>query len=154
MPFYEYVCEQCGHETELLQKVGAPVPAACEACDASAVRRKLSRIAFRLKGSGWYETDFKTGDDRRHLASGDSEAPAGAADGASAEAAEGAKGAKDAKGADAANAKEAKGAKGAEAAKGANGAAKTSDGAKTAESPSKPPPSGAKTSGADPSASA
>ena len=72
LPFYEYVCEECGRDMEVLQKVGAPAPGACEHCQSPALRRKLSRVAFRLKGSGWYETDFKTGE-KRHLASDDSE---------------------------------------------------------------------------------
>ena len=73
MPIYEYVCDRCGQRMEALQKVDAPAPSACEFCAAPTLRRKLSRVSFRLKGGGWYETDFKTGDERRHLASGDSE---------------------------------------------------------------------------------
>ncbi len=60
MPIYEYRCEKCGHSFELLQKISAPTPEACPECGAAAVSRLISPVAFRLKGNGWYETDFKT----------------------------------------------------------------------------------------------
>lgn len=67
MPLYEYRCESCGHELEYLQGIHEPDPVACPVCSAKGLRRKVSRVSFRLKGSGWYETDFKT-EGRRHLA--------------------------------------------------------------------------------------
>ena len=59
MPFYEYSCESCGHELEALQRLSAELLVDCPACGAAALRKKVSAAAFRLKGTGWYETDFK-----------------------------------------------------------------------------------------------
>lgn len=59
MPIYEYECQACGHEMDALQKISDAPLTDCPACDASALKKKLSAAAFRLKGSGWYETDFK-----------------------------------------------------------------------------------------------
>lgn len=60
MPIYEYRCKKCGHSFELLQKISTPAPETCPECGAAAISRLISPVAFRLKGSGWYETDFKT----------------------------------------------------------------------------------------------
>lgn len=62
MPIYEYECESCNHEFEALQKISAAKLTDCPECKESALRKKISAAAFRLKGGGWYETDFKTGD--------------------------------------------------------------------------------------------
>lgn len=70
MPIYEYVCDDCSHELEALQGINDDALSECPACHHSALRRKISAAAFRLKGSGWYETDFKK-DNQRNLA-GDS----------------------------------------------------------------------------------
>ena len=71
MPIYAFRCEQCEHAFDRLQKLSDPDPDACPACGAAAVRRELTAPAFRLAGSGWYETDFKK-DGKRNLAdSGD-----------------------------------------------------------------------------------
>ena len=59
MPFYEYSCESCGHELEALQRLSVEPLVDCPACGAAALRKKVSAAAFRLKGTGWYETDFK-----------------------------------------------------------------------------------------------
>ena len=59
MPFYEYSCESCGHELEVLQRLSAEPLVDCPTCGAAALRKKVSAAAFRLKGTGWYETDFK-----------------------------------------------------------------------------------------------
>lgn len=61
MPIYEYQCDSCEHEFETLQKMSDPLLTDCPACDEQALRKKVSAAAFRLKGGGWYETDFKTG---------------------------------------------------------------------------------------------
>ena len=61
MPIYEYQCQDCGEEIEVLQKVSDPPAVNCPACGKPSLRKKLSAAAFRLKGGGWYETDFKTG---------------------------------------------------------------------------------------------
>ena len=59
MPIYAYRCEDCGHELDALQKISDPPLTDCPACGAPALKKQLTAPAFRLKGSGWYETDFK-----------------------------------------------------------------------------------------------
>lgn len=59
MPIYEYRCEKCGHELEALQKMSDAPLTACPECGQSTLKKALSAAGFRLKGSGWYETDFK-----------------------------------------------------------------------------------------------
>ncbi|MDX1605302.1 MAG: zinc ribbon domain-containing protein [Candidatus Competibacterales bacterium] len=71
MPFYEYRCDQCGHELEAMQKLADPPLTDCPDCGESRLRRLISAVGFRLKGGGWYETDFKTGDKRNLVESGD-----------------------------------------------------------------------------------
>jgi putative FmdB family regulatory protein len=69
MPIYEFECARCGNRFERLQKLSDPDPSACPECGAGAVQRRLNAPAFRLAGSGWYETDFKkAGDKKRNLA--------------------------------------------------------------------------------------
>lgn len=70
MPIYEYRCNRCGHELELFQKLGELPPAACPACEEHGLRKKISPAAFRLKGGGWYETDFKSDKQRNLLKEG------------------------------------------------------------------------------------
>ena len=72
MPIYEYECAACGHRHEALQKLGESLLCDCPACGKSELRKLVSAAGFRLAGSGWYETDFKTGD-KRNLASGSDE---------------------------------------------------------------------------------
>lgn len=74
MPFYEYLCRNCGAETEILQRLSDPPETECPACHASALVKQVSAAGFRLKGGGWYETDFKPGA-KRNVA-GDAGAPA------------------------------------------------------------------------------
>ena len=77
MPFYEYQCRKCGHHVEVLQKISDAPLKKCPACGRSQLARIVSRVAFRLKGGGWYETDFKSdGENKRNLV-GDESAPAG-----------------------------------------------------------------------------
>lgn len=61
MPIYEYRCEACGHYLETLQKISDPPLTECHKCGKPALKKLISASAFRLKGGGWYETDFKTG---------------------------------------------------------------------------------------------
>jgi putative FmdB family regulatory protein len=61
MPIYEYRCEHCGHEMDALQKVSDAPLVHCPACGRPALKKLISAAGFRLKGSGWYETDFKSG---------------------------------------------------------------------------------------------
>lgn len=67
MPIYEYRCEACGHEFEKLQKISDPAITECPVCQKNEVKKLISAAAFRLKGGGWYETDFKK-DGKRNLA--------------------------------------------------------------------------------------
>ncbi|MDH4039552.1 MAG: zinc ribbon domain-containing protein [Gammaproteobacteria bacterium] len=69
MPIYEYQCQACGKELEALQKISDAPLEDCPACGASSLQKKVSASAFRLKGGGWYETDFKTGN-KKNLAGG------------------------------------------------------------------------------------
>jgi putative FmdB family regulatory protein len=61
MPIYEYRCDACGAELEKLQKISDAPLRDCPACGKPALAKLVSASSFRLKGSGWYETDFKTG---------------------------------------------------------------------------------------------
>jgi putative FmdB family regulatory protein len=61
MPIYEYQCQACGHEHEALQKLSDSALIHCPACTEPELKKKISAAGFRLKGSGWYETDFKSG---------------------------------------------------------------------------------------------
>jgi len=60
MPIYEYICEACGHRQEALQKISDKTLTDCEACQQPALKKMISAAGFRLSGSGWYETDFKS----------------------------------------------------------------------------------------------
>lgn len=59
MPIYEYQCQSCGEQTEILEKVNTPPTTECPHCQANTLRRLVSAPSFHLKGSGWYATDFK-----------------------------------------------------------------------------------------------
>lgn len=61
MPIYEFVCAECDHEFESLQRLSDPLPTECPECGKGPVTKKISAAGFRLKGGGWYETDFKNG---------------------------------------------------------------------------------------------
>lgn len=70
MPIYEYKCDSCGHQFEKLQKISDEVIRVCPECGTESVRKLVSAPGFRLKGGGWYETDFKTGAKRNVAESG------------------------------------------------------------------------------------
>lgn len=73
MPIYEYRCRECGHELDALQKLSDEPLKDCPECEQPALKRLVSAPAFRLKGSGWYETDFKSDNEKkRNLAESDS----------------------------------------------------------------------------------
>ena len=74
MPFYEYECPHCGYDEEVLQKINDKPLTKCPSCGKKGLRKLISAPVFRLKGSGWYETDFK-GDkeNKRNLAGADKE---------------------------------------------------------------------------------
>jgi len=61
MPIYEYQCQSCSHKLEKLQKLADASLTLCPQCGKEELRRKISAAGFRLKGAGWYETDFKQG---------------------------------------------------------------------------------------------
>lgn len=61
MPIYEYRCESCGHELEAMQKMADAPLVDCPSCHESSLKKQISAAGFRLKGGGWYETDFKSG---------------------------------------------------------------------------------------------
>ena len=71
MPIYEYRCRSCGHELEKLRRMNDLDLTDCPVCDQSELTRLVSAAAFRLKGSGWYETDFKKGGKKNLHDSGD-----------------------------------------------------------------------------------
>ncbi|MEK9649543.1 MAG: FmdB family zinc ribbon protein [Gammaproteobacteria bacterium] len=73
MPIYEYKCLKCSLEFEILQKIIEDPLKTCEACGGE-LKKQISAPAFRLKGSGWYETDFKTGNKKNISGSEDSSA--------------------------------------------------------------------------------
>ncbi len=82
MPFYEYECPSCRHHAEVMQKISDAPLKKCPACGKSGLKRLISAPVFRLKGSGWYETDFKSDKEgKRNLASGEGDEAKAAPDG-------------------------------------------------------------------------
>jgi putative FmdB family regulatory protein len=76
MPFYEYECQNCKFYTELMQKITDPPLEKCPSCGKNTMQKLISAPVFRLKGSGWYETDFKgDNENKRNLAGADKEEP-------------------------------------------------------------------------------
>jgi putative FmdB family regulatory protein len=73
MPIYAFACEACGHHFDRLQKLSDPDPENCPQCGQAQVHRQLTAPSFRLAGSGWYETDFKTDRDKKHNLAGDND---------------------------------------------------------------------------------
>jgi putative FmdB family regulatory protein len=64
MPIYEYACQKCEHTFDALQKMHSDPLTECPECGEHALKKLVSAPNFRLKGSGWYETDFKTKNQR------------------------------------------------------------------------------------------
>lgn len=77
MPIYEYQCGACGHKLEALQKISDDPLKDCPACQQAALKKLLSASAFRLGGSGWYETDFKSGNKKNLAGESDSKPKSG-----------------------------------------------------------------------------
>jgi putative FmdB family regulatory protein len=76
MPIYEYQCHACGHELEAIQKFSADPLTECPECGQPSLKKMISATAFRLKGDGWYETDFKQGGKKNlHESGGKEPAP-------------------------------------------------------------------------------
>jgi putative FmdB family regulatory protein len=67
MPIYEYQCSGCEHRFEELQKISDPILVKCPVCQEPKLKKLVSAAGFRLKGSGWYETDFKS-NNKKNLA--------------------------------------------------------------------------------------
>lgn len=75
MPIYAYACKKCDHTLDALQKMADAPLVDCPSCGEPGLKRLLSAPRFRLKGQGWYETDFKTGDKRNIAGDTDSKKP-------------------------------------------------------------------------------
>jgi putative FmdB family regulatory protein len=74
MPFYEYECEACRFYTEVMQKITDAPLTKCPSCGKRRLKKLVSAPVFRLKGAGWYETDFKSDkENRRNLSGPDKE---------------------------------------------------------------------------------
>jgi len=83
MPIYPYVCTACGHEFDALQKISDDPLAECPECGQPTLRKRLAAPAFQLKGTGWYETDFKHGGKGKQAGDGDKRGEGEQASGAS-----------------------------------------------------------------------
>lgn len=66
MPIYEYECVSCGHRLEVIQKVSDPLLEECPECNEATLRKLISAAGFRLKGTGWYVTDFRDKGSPKH----------------------------------------------------------------------------------------
>jgi putative FmdB family regulatory protein len=76
MPFYEYECEKCGYRDEVLQKISDKPLKKCPSCGKPGLKKLMSAPVFRLKGSGWYETDFKSDkENKRNLVGSEKDEP-------------------------------------------------------------------------------
>jgi putative FmdB family regulatory protein len=83
MPIYEYGCSNCGNQLEVIQKISDLPLKKCPECGEESLQKQVSAPAFRLSGSGWYETDFKSDKEKRRNLAGDqkpSESSAGSPD--------------------------------------------------------------------------
>ena len=76
MPIYEYQCQKCHHHLEALQKISDKPLRECPECGKHTLQRLMSAPMFRLVGSGWYETDFKSDKENKRNLAGKDEAPA------------------------------------------------------------------------------
>lgn len=75
MPIYEYACQSCGFEKDVLQKLSDAPLTICPECSKATFSKQISAPGFRLSGGGWYETDFKTGK-KKNLAGDDASSSA------------------------------------------------------------------------------
>ena len=83
MPIYEYECGQCGHRLEALQKISEAPLKKCPECGSNGLSKLVSAAGFRLKGGGWYETDFKSGKKKNVSGDGDGDGKSAGGDGGS-----------------------------------------------------------------------
>lgn len=72
MPIYDYECSSCGHEMEAIQKISDSPLTECPSCNEATLAKCVTAPSFRLGGSGWYETDFKTGK-KKNISKSDSD---------------------------------------------------------------------------------
>lgn len=70
MPIYEYECDACGHRFETLQRMSDDPLKECPKCNESSLRKLISAASFKLKGQGWYESDFKNPQKTNKIGSG------------------------------------------------------------------------------------
>ena len=76
MPIYEYRCQKCGHELEVMQKISDPAPDPCPKCGAAqSLERLVSRSSFQLKGGGWYSDLYGSTKKDSSSSSGSSSSP-------------------------------------------------------------------------------
>jgi putative FmdB family regulatory protein len=75
VPIYEYQCNKCEHKLETLQKISDKPLKKCPECGKQSLRKLVSAAAFRLSGSGWYETDFKDKKEQKNLSISDNKQP-------------------------------------------------------------------------------
>lgn len=85
MPIYEYQCTACGHKLEKLQKISDAQLKDCPSCHEPRLAKLVSAAGFRLKGAGWYETDFKSGNKKNVLQGADTGSESGSATSAASE---------------------------------------------------------------------
>jgi putative FmdB family regulatory protein len=71
VPIYEYECDACHQRFEILQKISDPLKTQCPSCKEEKLRKRVSAAAFRLKGGGWYETDFKDKKSQKNISGGE-----------------------------------------------------------------------------------
>jgi len=71
MPLYEYLCQACGQPSEISHRMSDPPATVCPKCGKPELVKQISAAGFRLKGAGWYETDFKSSNKRNLVEGGD-----------------------------------------------------------------------------------
>jgi putative FmdB family regulatory protein len=91
MPFYEYECQSCKFYSEVMQKISDEPLKKCPSCGKNTMKKLISAPNFRLKGSGWYETDFKSDNENKRNLAGQDKEESKASEGASSDAAPAAK---------------------------------------------------------------
>lgn len=80
MPIYEYRCADCDHQLEVVQKLSEGPIVSCPECKKDSLKKIISAAGFRLKGDGWYETDFKSGK-KKNVAGSESSSSGGSSSG-------------------------------------------------------------------------
>lgn len=91
MPIYAYRCSSCGHGKDVLQKLTDPALTVCPACGADTFAKQVTAAGFQLKGSGWYATDFKSGNSTKKADAEGNKTEAASTDSAKSDKTDGAK---------------------------------------------------------------